>query len=737
MPRSMEKILVWIIQFCTGAILLLPLLVTTQTMFPFIFGKMIFFRVCVEVAFAAWLLLVFYKKEYRVQWRHPITIGLSVFVGVLVFTMVTGVDFWNSFWSTQERMTGVLTFVHFWAWYLVLAHTFKKWNEWRILFLTSVGASMLVIMYGLFNLGMPSSVFIGSLGNTIYIGSYAGLHIFLALFLLLKEKSILVRLLLPLAIFANVWALLSAGSRGAFFSLALAACGYLLFLLFFVNNKNSRLRMGLTIGILALVCAGGIFAFRTPSGTDFGKRYLPPTLARVLYSQSHSEDREVLWGIGIRGFLDRPMFGWGWENYRAIYEKHLIPRPYMDPWYDRSHNQLIDILALTGVFGFCAYLFLWGGLFWSLFQRLKRTDKQRERSAVGIIGAFFLFYFLQNLTIFDSPAPLFIFFFTLACVTAISTEMQEKKTPDNRGLMEVVPWVVPLLPILVLSLFFSYTLNILPFVKSIEGTKGILLLQQQKKEGLELLQQSLSAQTFINQETMNQVVGDAINTIGDGSTGFTDSEIKRRLFFLIQEAEKQVALHPYTPQNTLSLATLYINSSAYDKSLLVKAEKTLNKALEVSPNRREIYTLLSELALAKGELKSGIAFAQKALTLGAEKDHPTLHWLLAKMNAGAGKFDETFQELDKAEKMGYDIYHDSVIAKHLAFTLSSKSKNPKALDYIDKAVARNSDDIYFLSYRAIIYKKMGPKDKAEKLFEDLKGRNADAARQVKEILGKR
>lgn len=107
-------------------------------------------------------------KKYRIQWRHPITIGLSVFVGVLVFTMFTGVDFWSSFWSTQERMTGVLTFVHFWALYLVLTHTFKKWNEWRTLFLMSIGVSILVILYWLFNLGIPSAVFIGSLGNTIY-----------------------------------------------------------------------------------------------------------------------------------------------------------------------------------------------------------------------------------------------------------------------------------------------------------------------------------------------------------------------------------------------------------------------------------------------------------------------------------------------------------------------------------------------------------------------------------------
>jgi len=130
MSQSTEKVLVWIIRICSGAILFLPVLVTWQTMFPFIFGKMIFFRLFVEIALGAWLLLSLYKKEYRVQWRHPITVGLSLFIGVLTLTMFTGVDFWNSFWSDQERMTGVLTFIHFWVWYLIIVHTFRVWSEW-------------------------------------------------------------------------------------------------------------------------------------------------------------------------------------------------------------------------------------------------------------------------------------------------------------------------------------------------------------------------------------------------------------------------------------------------------------------------------------------------------------------------------------------------------------------------------------------------------------------------------
>lgn len=727
MPASIKKILLWTIYLGSAAILALPLFVSKSTLFPYIFGKIIFFRLFVDIVFASWLALAFFSKEYRPRWRHPLTLSFSVFIGVLVLTMVTGVDPWNSFWSTQERMTGVLTFIHFWAWYVVLAHTVRGWSQWRALFLVSISVSIVSILFGIFQ---PKPLFISTLGNPIYVGSYATLNLFFAILIFWKERSRWLRSFLVVSMFFNLAAMLGAGSRSVFYSFVLALGGYALFVIFRIATKRLRIFLATGIVVFFLLSVGLYFILQSPSIKQWGVAHLPYTISRVLYSQSANEDRVVLWKIGIKGFFDRPFLGWGWENYNAIYENHFVPRPYMEPWYDRSHNQLIDVLALTGILGFLAYLTFWISLFFLLGRKARDISSIGEIGALGALGACFFFYFLQNLTIFDNPAPLFVFFFLLAfAARATAVPVRDEGSGEHVEKISAKKWIAVSVLFTAVT-YVAYQGNIIPYLKSQEGIKGYFLLQNNDKSGLRFVRSSLDGNSFTNSEILSQVVALLMDKVVDPRMQFTSQEQNYWLSYLMGKLNKEIGTHPYNLKNYLALAAVYARYSQFDASYLDKAEEVTKKVLTLSPLRREAYTQLSEIKKAKRDFSAALEYAKKSLELGADRDMPSLHWLLAINYLDLGNLDEAFREMGEAEKLGYPIYSGSGLAMMFAQLLSPETKDSRIISYIEAGVLKNPDNYYFLAARVIAYHNIGQVKRSEKLLQDLEDRDKAVSDQV-------
>jgi len=111
MSARLEKIFLNIIKIGSAMILFLPLFIYRPVLYPYIFSKIIVFQIIAEIIFVLWLFLLLYAKnneKYKINFKNPLIMGLTLFMGVLILTMFTGVDMGKSFWSSQERMTGVL-----------------------------------------------------------------------------------------------------------------------------------------------------------------------------------------------------------------------------------------------------------------------------------------------------------------------------------------------------------------------------------------------------------------------------------------------------------------------------------------------------------------------------------------------------------------------------------------------------------------------------------------------------
>ena len=126
----MEKYLVWIIKLSISGLLITPLLVSPQTVFPFIVGKALWFRSLVIIATAAFLVLkIKYQKD-----KPNISPVILLLIGLLIINLVSSVignSFTRSFWGTWERMEVIITILYLILMIFITSNIFKSFEEWK------------------------------------------------------------------------------------------------------------------------------------------------------------------------------------------------------------------------------------------------------------------------------------------------------------------------------------------------------------------------------------------------------------------------------------------------------------------------------------------------------------------------------------------------------------------------------------------------------------------------------
>ena len=358
-----------------------PLVISKSTFYPYIFGKAIFFQILIEILLIFYLILIIQKPEFQPK-LNPLNIALLIYFLVFILTTLTGLDPIRSFWSTQERMTGTFNLLHFGAFFLILGNVFKTKKDWFWLLRTSLLASALVSIYGLFHfsLGLKST-----LGNPGFLAAYLLFNIFFALFLIIKDEKIFWRIPYSLVFFLNLFIFYYAARRAAYGGLFI---GLFLFLLSLIFTLKTRKRwIVLAFLIIFLIVSANIF-------WNQKERFI-----------AGSKPREISWAISWNAWQDRFLLGWGPENYIYAFAKHFDPEyaKYTGEWFDKAHNQIFETAVTTGLIGLLSYLAVFLIALYNFF-------RQKNFLFFSLLVA----YFITNLFWFDTTSSLIPFFITLS-----------------------------------------------------------------------------------------------------------------------------------------------------------------------------------------------------------------------------------------------------------------------------------------------------------------------------------
>jgi tetratricopeptide (TPR) repeat protein len=143
------------------------------------------------------------------------------------------------------------------------------------------------------------------------------------------------------------------------------------------------------------------------------------------------------------GVKERPILGWGQENFSYVFNKYYDPALYgAEPWYDRTHNIFLDWLIAGGVLGLVAYLSILGAALWyvivrPVFERFWSRGREKDQPftlyeqalILGLLAA----YMFHNLFVFDNLGSWIFYGVLLALVhSRVSTTWDSLSTFTTR-----------------------------------------------------------------------------------------------------------------------------------------------------------------------------------------------------------------------------------------------------------------------------------------------------------------
>ena len=310
-----------------------PIIFSNYFYYPFVTAKVLAFRLLVLAALIAFAAYAALNKRIKYHFT-PIWWSFLALLGVLFLAAVFGVNFERSFWSNMERADGVLFFIHLFVYFALLVFAFRKAGELRWLFRISLATSSAIIIYGLLqNFGILEAInTTGSrvssvLGNPAYLGSYALIHVFLAIYLLTKDKKLGWKIFSAIGLFLNFWVIFLTQTRGAVVGLTMGLI--LLAVLTVIRSKSKKIKKISALALVVIILLSVLLlAFKN---TALVQR--SDTLRRVASISLESytvKTRLAAWKSSLYAFKERPILGWGPENYGYAFSKYFPPEIYVD-----------------------------------------------------------------------------------------------------------------------------------------------------------------------------------------------------------------------------------------------------------------------------------------------------------------------------------------------------------------------------------------------------------------------
>lgn len=720
-------------------------LVFKNLLFPYITSKQIFFNVLIEILFIFWIAFIIKYPEYRPK-KSWITIGLLSYFAVLLVSSFFGVDFNLSFWGDAERMLGVFHLLHFLIFYLIIISVMRTWQDWRNLLLISVSASFILALYGIgerfgyFYNPYGSGRIVTTLGNSAYVGGFAIFNFFFALILLVKEKSKYLRAYLGLAIFLIFLMLLFSETRGAYLGFAFAMV--FLSFLFSVFSKNKKIKTGgLAVFGILIIMAVGLFAGRNSQFIqDNG---LLRRMTEFSMKSATMQTRLISWKTAFLDFPNHPVLGTGSGNFAISFDKYFDPK-FLDhttseTYFDRAHNNIVDIISTTGLLGIIAYLLIFGS---AIYYLIVGFGKGRiDFYEFSIILALMAAYFIQNLVVFDSLVTYMSLMIMLGLIYYLyNKEMEEKiYLSQDRKLSNKEIYSIAGAGLLMFFILFQY--NLKPYLMMSKTIQAQVLIGGRKySEAIEKYQEALSANTILDRDSRTNLA----RTI-TGSPQILSSLEKEQMLeaidFVKEEMEKNLVYNEGDSMMQLIYAqfldTASKQTAEYDKSKSLsysdQSLEAINKSISASPGRPPVYFVKSFIELYRGESDKAIETMKYAVNLNPRYIDSTCQ--LAKIYFALKQEGNAYEQMDKClENNGAPEINNLGLIKILINHYIEKEDNKKVLGLYGELIKYEKGDFKHWINLAKLLKQDGQKENAGEAALKAAEINPELESSVKEFL---
>lgn len=448
-----ESILAKILGFGTVIIFaLLPLLYFSGRIAASVTSKEYFFIGMVDILIGIWAWLQIVDVRYRLTRKNFFLFDIVfIFLAWMTLTGILGVSPQISFFSTVESGTGLIFLWHAFFFALMISSLVRVQGT-RILkkilqanlfasFVLGIATMLTNYAFDIHSAMLNGSIGGAMMGNALLVAAYFVFSIFLSLVLVSLETSKNKRIIYLIAIATLVFGPIlfldaSIWERLAPISILLSKP-----MMIFGHARMAGLAIGLgavlsfciwiTLSgqkkIISNISKAGIIVIFLVLGLGIWQIATPQTKLHNLFIQEAAE-RPVDWQVAMVGLKERPVIGWGQENFQIEYLKHLNPAVF-DPsnggevYAIHPHNASVELLVNGGIPALVLYVIMIGFIVYQITNLYRR--KKISASVCALLLGMLFAYVLQNQMIFDSMVSYVLLFSVIGILAGLSDSSDE------------------------------------------------------------------------------------------------------------------------------------------------------------------------------------------------------------------------------------------------------------------------------------------------------------------------
>ena len=347
---------------------LIPLVFDHDADWAFVVPKALLGHTLALASAALLVALVLRFGRAALVWS-PLHVGALSFLAACVIATVFAMDPYIALFGTHERMIGLTTIAQWVVLYFSLVTFVRTRRDAIAVASCALVGSLGVLLYEVVQVtgrdpyvwtiegtdrafsttGQPTSL--AQYTSTVAVAAFAAA-------ILAPTIGRRLRLALLVLAAANIWGTAATDSRAPVVGIA-AAAFFLVIVIWLARRGTRDARVAAFSGVAAVVALAALFAF-TPIGARVAFT-IQATGEADLFSRvdESTAGRFALYGIAIGEFLERPLVGYGPDNFVlgvARYRQAAAPPAVRQSAATSAHSWLVQTLATTGLLGTLALL---------------------------------------------------------------------------------------------------------------------------------------------------------------------------------------------------------------------------------------------------------------------------------------------------------------------------------------------------------------------------------------------
>jgi Flp pilus assembly protein TadD len=445
------------------------------------------------------------------------------------------------------------------------------------------------------------------------------------------------------------------------------------------------------------------------------------------------------WNISLKAAQERPILGWGAENFSIAFDKHYDPtlpilKAESGSWWDRAHSLFFDTIIQFGLAGLVAYAFFFGAWFWQL-TKIKNNNSGLHTSFIfeaHALQATLIAYLTADLFSFDSFSTyIMVFFLAGYSMHLIAISAASMPQAARRG---APLWQKGLLVLLLVStgwFLWQENINIL-FINEKINTALTLATQRQCDQATAMMDTVMSEHSFLDVYARTEYINMMRNcTIfyPEKSALYADKGVT-----IMKEA---VVIRPLSSRLWIFLGSFTTVQASQQQDankkneLLNEAKIYLAKADALSPNRQETFIEQAKTDMISGDYQHMNISATTCTTL-----YPTVndcYWLKGISQIYLGNLDQAQQDMAAAQKLAFDTTDIFALHQLISAYTYTKRYQELAATY-EKIISLRPQTAQYHSSLALVYKILGEYKKARQEALKFLQLTPEAKDEVQEFL---